>query len=432
VGSSSSLAGRHADLLRRAPAFRLLFLATLGSGLGTMLAVIALMVDVFDRTGSGTWVAALLIADFLPMLAVGLLLGPVVDRFSRRRVMVVSDLVRCAAFVALPFAPGPHAIVALAAVVGLAAGLFRPAVYAGLPRLVSERDLPHANALFGGVESATWMLGPLAGGILLSVAGPSLPYAINAVTFLVSAALLLRIPADRLSAGLSVSEGHWRDLAAGFRAVRASRALVTVLVAWTVVAIGSGAVNVAEIALAKVTFGAGDFGLGVLMATAGLGLTLGSFSAGAWIERRPVAHVYGGAIAAMAVAIALAAASPTIWAAAVLLVAFGFGNGVASVCNPLFVQRGAPDHLRGRAFTVVMSVNVAVLGLAMAVAGPATDAFGARWVWAGAGVAFATAGVVGFLLARGAGVDELPEPAPLPEGLPQLAGGAPQAAERLR
>ncbi len=70
---------RQFELLRRARSFNLLFLATLGSGIGTGLAVIALIVDVFDRTDSGKWVAALLIVDFLPMLAIGLLLGPLVD-----------------------------------------------------------------------------------------------------------------------------------------------------------------------------------------------------------------------------------------------------------------------------------------------------------------------------------------------------------------
>ena len=66
-------------LVRRSPSFGLLFLATAGSSIGTYLAAIALTVDVYDRTGSGVWVAALLIADFLPIVLIGLLLGPLVD-----------------------------------------------------------------------------------------------------------------------------------------------------------------------------------------------------------------------------------------------------------------------------------------------------------------------------------------------------------------
>src|SRR3954447_18991915 len=128
--------GVRMELLGRAPAFRLLLLATVASGIGTWLAVGAPAVRGWDKTHSSVWVAALLAADFLPMVAVGLLLAPLVDRLSRRRVLVVSDLVRCGVFLVLPFAGGPGLIVALAAVSGVATGFFRPAVYAGMPNLV--------------------------------------------------------------------------------------------------------------------------------------------------------------------------------------------------------------------------------------------------------------------------------------------------------
>ena len=180
--------GRQAELLRRAPSFTLLWLATLGSGLGTGIATIALTVDIWDRTGSGKWVSVLLLVEFVPMLAIGLLLGPVVDRVSRRGLMIASDLVRAAVFALLPFAGEPIAIVALAAVAGFATGFFRPAVYAGMPNLVDDADLPQANALFQTIENLTWMLGPLIGGVILSVTSPDVSYVANAVTFLVSAA----------------------------------------------------------------------------------------------------------------------------------------------------------------------------------------------------------------------------------------------------
>jgi len=70
----------------------------------------------------------------------GLLFAPLVDRLSRRRLLIGSDLVRVVIFCLLPFAGSPGAIVALAAASGIATGFFRPAVYAGMPNLVDDSD----------------------------------------------------------------------------------------------------------------------------------------------------------------------------------------------------------------------------------------------------------------------------------------------------
>ncbi|MDQ3823807.1 MAG: MFS transporter, partial [Actinomycetota bacterium] len=261
--------------------------------MGTYLAFVALAVDIWDRTQSGTWVAWLLIADFLPAIAIGLLLGAVLDRWSRRQLMIVSDVVRFGVFCALPFTTEPWQIVALAAVAGFATGFFRPAVYAGLPNLVADEDLPSANALLQGVENLAITVGPLAGGLLVAATGPDAAYWINAATFLVSAALLVRIPQRLLQAAPAPSEGHLRDVVAGFALVRRSRALATVLVAWGAAMFAVAGVNVAEVALAKDTFDAGDFGYGLMLATTGFGLVLGSLYAAAAIERRGVGTVYG-------------------------------------------------------------------------------------------------------------------------------------------
>jgi len=84
----------------RLQGFRYLFVATLGSSLGTLLAAIALAIDVKDRTDSGPWVGAVLVVEFLPTIVVGLALGPLLDRLERRRLMVVADLVRAGVFAA--------------------------------------------------------------------------------------------------------------------------------------------------------------------------------------------------------------------------------------------------------------------------------------------------------------------------------------------
>ena len=411
---SRHLTGRRLGLLGREPSFRSLFFATLGSGLGTWLALVALQIDVLTRTHSPIWISALLIADILPMLLVGLVAAPLVDRLARRRLMVGADLVRFAVFCALPFAPNATTIVALAAVIGTATGFFRPAVYAGLPNLVSDEDLPQANSLLQTIDNSTWAIGSLAGGALVAASGPDLAYWINAVTFLVSAALLAQIPQRLLQEAKAETRGHWRDLADGLVLVRRSRALLTVLIAWNIGMIANAFVNVGEPFLATDTFSAGSFGLGLMMASAGVGLALGAYFAGSWIEDRGLPNVYGVSLGLMGLGVAGAAGSPNVWVAAVCVIVSGAGNGATIVCNAHLVQRGAPDRFRGRAFTVLMSSNVTFLALGLVLGGRLTDAFGPRWVWGAAALLSGVSAVVGFTLSRGV-AEASPKPAEVPE-----------------
>jgi MFS family permease len=173
--------------------------------------------------------------------------------------------------------------------------------------------------------------------------------------------------------------------------------------------------------LAFRAFDAGRFGLGLMMGCAGVGLAVGAYLGGQSIERRGLANVYGASLGLMAIGIGLAAASPTVWVAAACVVVSGAGNGSAVVCNALLVQRGAPDSLRGRAFAVLMSSNVAMLVLGMLIAGHYTDVYGPRWVWAVAAAAAAVAGIVGLALARSAERQERHEPEPPPEPRPVAA-----------
>jgi MFS family permease len=401
---------RQLGVIGRSRGFRLLFFATLGSTVGTLLATIALVVDVEDRTQSGAWVGALLLAQWLPTVVVGLFFAPLLDRLSRRRTMVAADVVRAAVFCVLPFVGSAGAIVALATVVGFASGFFRPASYAGLPNLVDEDDVPAATSVLQTAENVSWAGAPVVGGVLVAAAGAHPAYWINAVSFVFSAALLSAIPARLLQVAKAESRGHLRDLRDGLAFVLTSRPLRAVLVAWTLALPAVAAINTTEVFLAKDSLSAGDFGYGLLFGSIGLGLAIGGFGAGTVVERRPIAVVYGGAIVLNALAFGLAAIAPNVWVAAACCALGGIGNGGAVVCNSLLVQRGAPDALRGRAFAMLMSTNVAFVTAGMVIAGWLTDAVGARWILAAAGAFAGTAGIVGFGFARRAFAERVSEP----------------------
>jgi MFS family permease len=273
-------------------------------------------------------------------------------------------------------------------------------VLAGLPNLVPNDRLPVANALLQLVEWVTVAIGPLLGGALTAASGPDLAYWVNAVTFAVSAALVARIPARLLQSDRRIGRGHWHDLREGFSVVRGSPALRCVLLAWSIAMLASGGVNVAEVFLARDSYGTGNFGFGLLWAGSGVGAVLGGIAAGTVLADR-LTSAYVRLLVVFAGGVGLAAIAPGIWLGVVAMVIAGFGNGGALVANITLVQRGAPDHVRGRAFTLLMSVTYAVLGFALVAAGPLTDAVGARWVYAGAAMTILVAAAAAWRLMRG-------------------------------
>jgi MFS family permease len=301
---------------------------------------------------------------------------------------------------------------------GLGNAVFRPAVNAALPNLVDESDLEKGNALFQTVENIAWAAGPLIGGIIVASSGTHVAYWINAASFIFSALVIRQIPARKLQAAAAISRGHFRDLADGFAVARRSRALQTVIIAWSIAMIGSACVDVGEIVLAKASFNAGDFGFGLLFGAGGLGLAIGSLTGGLLAERRSIGSLYGASILFMALGYGAAAASPNVWVASCAMVVAGAGNGAASLYNVLLIQRGVEDAFRGRAFTIAMSVTYAVLGLGMAVAGPLTTALGGRWIYAIGAAAYALAGLVALALGPRMGVSAPPSVEERLEALP--------------
>ena len=255
--------------------------------------------------------SALLIAVFLPTVVVGVVVGPLLDRLSRRRLMIASDLLRAARLRrAAVRRTGRVWIVALAGVAGIGNAIYRPTVNAALPNLLEEDELERGNALFQTVENMAWAVGPIIGGAIVAVSGTNAAYWINAVSFVFSALVIRLIPARRLQSEAPISKGHWHDIADGLAFARRSPALQVMLVAWSVEMLAVACVNVGEVVIAKDSFNAGDFGFGLLFGASGVGLAIGSFFGGMLAERRAVAGLYGPAMILAGIGYLLAAVAP--------------------------------------------------------------------------------------------------------------------------
>jgi MFS family permease len=196
--------------------FRLLYTGQTFSNLGSALVPIALAFAVLDLTGSATDLGLVLLASRLPQVLLVLAGGVVGDRLPRRRVMLASDLVRCAtqATTAVLLATGTARLwqlLALQVAHGAAAAFFDLAATGLVPQTVSPGRLQRANALMGLSRSATGILGQIGAGVLVATVGPALALAVDAASFAVSAwsLALLRTTEQSASARKPASWRSW-------------------------------------------------------------------------------------------------------------------------------------------------------------------------------------------------------------------------------
>jgi MFS family permease len=186
--------------LRRHREFRLLYVGQAVSFAGSMITYVAIPYQVYDLTGSTLVVGLLGVAELVPLLGTALLGGALADAHDRRRLVLLADstlLLLALVLVANALLADPHVwlLFVVAAGMSAAGGLQRPPLDAMLPRLVPREELPAASALEGFRDNAGRIAGPALAGVLIATAGLGATYAVDAASFLVSLAALVRMRA---------------------------------------------------------------------------------------------------------------------------------------------------------------------------------------------------------------------------------------------
>ena len=370
-------------------------LARLISQAGSSAAWIALVAIVYDRTdGSGVWLAAALVGSFAVRAVAGPWVGALGDRYDRRTVMVVSDLLAAAAFVGLAFADAPLVLVALAVVTALAEAPFAPAANAQLVMLVPVEQRAWATATRSAAVGAGLVIGGVFGGLLVAAVGAPTAFLVNAASFVVSALLVLRVSGGPYRAAPSAAPEH-HGVMAGVRLVSGERVLRLTAASVCLGLLGAGMMNTAEYPL-FVSLGGGSFAFGIAVAGWGLGLIVGARRArnrqDALSERRLL--IVGTAL--LATGELLSGVIPVVAVVVCLFAVAGIGYGAANAASSLVTQRWAHDAVRARVFGAVDSVYSAAIGIAMASAGVLLATLGARGIFVLGGAI----GLVGLLVAE--------------------------------
>ena len=273
--------------LRHRPDFVRLWIAQAVSNLGDWIYALAVATTVAGRPDGARILAALLVCQFGPSALVSALGGSLVDRLSRKRLMLGADLLRALAVVSLLVAGSPSSVhlCAVAAAIGLFGGLFQPSLQASLPNVVASDQLVAANALMGATLNMAIMVGPILGGVMAASLGADVAFAVNAASFALSAALIAMVRLPRRSSAEPVAAAPVRDLVDGFRYIVTARVVRGVMVVVGIVIVAAAIKNPVEPLFILRTLGERPASLGLAGTIWGLGMVLGSAIAPAAARR---------------------------------------------------------------------------------------------------------------------------------------------------
>jgi len=388
---------RYRDVLRYRD-FRVMLTAFLIDQIGSWAYNVVLIVYVYQRTGSTTWIAATTAAGWLPRILFSACAGVLADRFERTRTLLVSALlalVLMAAITAVMATGGPIVLVLLLAAAAAAVGtVYLPASGALIPEIVAEHDLAAANGLFGMLENLVVIAGPAIGGLLLLAGRPIWGIVLNLATFAAAAALIGRLRIRSTGTEADSGDRLTVQLAAGIQALRGNpqaRTLVAFCALGTAV---YGASTVLYVPMSE-RFGTGSAGYSYLLTAAAIGGVLGAAGAARLRARLPLPLIIVGGMLALALPFAATALTTSPELGFALQVLSGAGMVVVDVLTLTALQGNVPRDLLSRVIGILETVALGAAMAASFVVAALIRAFGLTDVLLIVGVGFAAIAVAG-------------------------------------
>ncbi|MCU0309118.1 MAG: MFS transporter [Thermoleophilia bacterium] len=420
---------------RRSP-FLLLEGATLLSGAGNGVAIVALPWLILERTGSASYAALVAAATALPLLVSSLFSGTIVDIAGRRRTAMGADVLSALAVAAIPLADAAGLLsVPVLAALAVVGALFDPAGVTAretmLPAAAEAARWPleRVNGVHEAVWGAAFLIGPGVGGVLIATVGAVGALWATAAGFGLSVVLLalMRLPL----AGRPPRHARpqvWAGTLEGIRFVWHDPLLRAI---GLVAALLVGVYLPIEGVILPVHFQAEDTpeALGLVVMAMSAGGIAGALLYGWLAPRLPVRATFLGALMGTAVAILAMAPLPPVGVMIVLGLVVGLLYGPVNPITNLAMQRRTPEALRGRVVGLLTSVGYAAGPLGYLAAGPLVDALGVRAAFALLAAGLVVVAVAAVWLPGLRGLDRLGEaeaglpstlvaPSPRPGGPP--------------
>ncbi len=363
--------------------FRSMWVAQLVATIGDSLVDIAAAILVYRITGSALSVGLVLMATAAPALVIGLFAGVVVDRYDRKRIMVVCDVLRGLMVLSIPFIIS-FGIGWLYVAVALISGVgtfFHPAHASVLPEIATDEELAAANSMLAISGFGSTALGFAAGGTIAAAANLEWAFYVNAVTFFTSALIISRIAIPKLQVDESTNaESVFVNLSSGLRYLWQSEILRSFLIISAGVAVAFGLHNALLLPFAVEALGATEFVFGLQEGLTSLAFVFGSLFMASRADRLREGQWLTIALIGMGVVGILYSMANDIPWAIVLIMVSGFLNAPSSIAGRLIIQRQTTREVRGRVASTFSVASNAFFLVGMVLVGLA-DYFGIRVVY---------------------------------------------------
>lgn len=384
--------------------FRLMVIGALLSNAGDFMQNVAQSWLVWHLTGSALLLGVVSFFDSIPRLLLGALGGAITDRFDRRRLLILTQVLgMIQAFiywlaVYFDFIRYWHILV-LACILGVVNTLNQTARQSLVNSLVPREDLSNAIALHASVFNLSRVLGPSVGGLVIATVGIAGCFFVNALSFLalILTLILMELPAW---AGSSRRVGLWKEIKEGYRYLRSnSHMFAIVMLSYVVATIGAPYATFVPVFATNILH-VGPLGFGLLMSAPGIG----AIAAGLWLASlsnlQPNPFWVCALVLGYGIFLGLFATSSFFILSLILLVSIGFCFIAFRACINTSLQSQTPPHLLGRVLSFFF-MDRGLWSIGGLLLGGSATLIGIRWtVQAAAMICALAAAIVLFLFSR--------------------------------
>ena len=384
--------------------FRNLWLGGLISMIGNWVLLAAMPFHIYELTGSALATGGMLMAYVAPGVLFSSVAGVFVDRWDRRKTMLLISLLQALIVMGLMLVDSAEDVWIIYVVVFIEASLgsfFSPAENALLPNLVGEDDLMAANSLNSLNDNLARLGGPALGGALLALAGFATVALVDAFTYLCAAVLIYAVqtpPSAPVAADQS-GEGNklwavWQDWLAGLKLVAVDSLLGPLFVIVAFALFGDAIISAVLVVFIQDEMGLGALEFGTMMTARGIGGLLGGLLA-AYVSRKlSMGVIATGSLMLTGITIVLMVLLPTLVVVLPLLILVGLVSVIGFITIHTVMQLGSEDEFRGRIFGAFGTTVALLMFAGSGIGGALADQLGSGILMVGAGVIYLLAGAL--------------------------------------